>query len=419
MCMIADRAKPGNYMCSIFRRRARGIPPFGNSVVEREKQHKIRHVVNHAFHTGNLIIDSTSHLSRHPFILREQASRLRHFTLTSPIRWLPPCSSNHLPTTLCTVPDFVLFGRGVAGARRRPHHKTPVAERVRAVGSPFGPLADALQRQAVPTVPSGQARRLLTTRRRAARLLKLRSGGSRSTRRRSRPIQSSNVVSVEADAVTRRHRNRKAEYISSLEAELARLRHADAEVNSEKDALEQQNQAMRDLLASQSINAQLDSISLSSQAPSVGSFGGMVNMHFDEQAASDRWFVEYLDSESMQWTSSDTSGSEGLDASPQTPINGDSWAALDFILALEHPCRDHVHHPMINPEAWLPEPGSGHGHAMTTTAAVFAGALPFEGVVNKANQYVLPHTEIDKSVHILPSCDEELTFGLTSTGWWS
>lgn len=157
---------------------------------------------------------------------------------------------------------------------------------------------------------------------------------------------------------------------------------------------------MKELLASQSLGAQLDSIDLSSQASSANTMNGAVNMRYDEQIASDRWFVDFLGSDDMQWTSSETSGFESQEQSARTPVTGDSWAALDFILALEYPCRNHVHHPQINPEAWTPDQGDMHGHAMTTTAAVLAGAQrspPLEGQSSKKpDKWLLPHTEIDK-----------------------
>lgn len=61
------------------------------------------------------------------------------------------------------------------------------------------------------------------------------------------------------------------------------------------------------------------------------------------------------------------------------PVKGDSWAALDFILALEWPCRDHIHHPSINPNAQVPKAcdiGQFHGHALTATKCVYSSALP-------------------------------------------
>ena len=125
----------------------------------------------------------------------------------------------------------------------------------------------------------------------------------------------------------------------------------------------------------------------------------------------------------MTWTSSDNSqvGERQDQARRQTQhaeIKGDSWAALDFILTLEWPCRDHVKHHAINPDANVPKAcdvGGFHGHALTATKAVYQSALPPEGTSHERAQipgslapmqnglhpstsenWQLPHSEIDK-----------------------
>lgn len=216
--------------------------------------------------------------------------------------------------------------------------------------------------------------------------------------------------------------------MQSLEAEIEKLRNLDAEVNTEKTTLAQQNKAMREVLASQSLGAHLDSMDLS--APTTGAAGSisvagpsaMVNKRYDDQMEQERWFLDQLGAEDMQWTSSDASG-EGSEPPPPAPIAGDSWAALDFILALEHPCREHVHHHAIAPNGMRPAPGELNGHSLTTTAAVFASAQPplqsahdqhansqpsaaveyssathnhFDSKGKAPSKWHLPHSEIDK-----------------------
>lgn len=177
---------------------------------------------------------------------------------------------------------------------------------------------------------------------------------------------------------------------------------------------------MRDLLASQSLEAQLGAVDLSSHPSSFPDLSGAVNLRYDDQVESNRWFIDPMETEDLQWTSSEASGLESQGQSAPTPVAGDSWAALDFILALEHPCRTHVHHPLINPDAWLPETGEAHGHALTTTAAVFAGALPLRGAKGQSSQkqdeWLLPHSEIDRSVRSseLPGISQLI---LASIGW--
>jgi hypothetical protein len=134
----------------------------------------------------------------------------------------------------------------------------------------------------------------------------------------------------------------------------------------------------------------------------------------------------------MTWTSSDTSQTgDMLGQRPlkrETPVAGDSWAALDvsviavamcrsakrfltfaqFILALEWPCRDHIKHAGINPVANVPNAcnagGNIHGHSLTTTSAVYQSAVPPSNVLpsqnglhpDTMNHWQLPHSEIDK-----------------------
>lgn len=247
----------------------------------------------------------------------------------------------------------------------------------------------------------------------------LRSGGRKSTKPRSMPELSK---SYEQNLTTssRRHRNRKAEYVQSLEAEVARLQHLDSLVHAEKNSLAHQNNAIREFLMSQSLDIQLDSIDLSSSSqPSddlsqLGS--GMIDVRMDPDVGHERTFIDFSDIPDMLWTSSETSTESNQPTKPERhePVGGDSWAALDFILALEWPCREHIAHHAINPEAKVPEAcavGLFHGHALTATAAVYqsAHAPPAPGKVlsdNVPNQkgldpstmahWQLPHSEIDK-----------------------
>ncbi|KAK5121809.1 hypothetical protein LTR85_004684 [Meristemomyces frigidus] len=224
----------------------------------------------------------------------------------------------------------------------------------------------------------------------------------------------------------KRHRDRKAEYVRTLEAEVARLQHIDAVVNSEKNALAHQNEAMKAFLASQSLDVHLGSVDLSSpSAPSedLSLLGGAwIDVRFDPEIGHERTFMD-LDMPEPVWSSTDTSESQQQGRRPTrgTPINGDSWAALDFILALEWPCQGHIPHA-INPGAFIPkvcEESGAHGHALTATRAVYESALPPPSTRHECSQcshttkavqdgllptirekWQLPHSEIDKLVEL-------------------
>ena len=184
-----------------------------------------------------------------------------------------------------------------------------------------------------------------------------------------------------------------------------------------------QNQAMKDLLASHSLDSHFDSFSLSSSSqPSheLSLLGGAaIDIRFDEQIGQERVFLDWPDD--MAWTSDETSTEEQpqpIRSQRHAPVAGDSWAALDFILALEWPCKDHIKHHSINPGAKIPEAcdvGKFHGHALVTTAAVFQSAMPptasSAGSTNASSvsspyqhglhpssmdKWQMPHSEIDK-----------------------
>jgi hypothetical protein len=143
---------------------------------------------------------------------------------------------------------------------------------------------------------------------------------------------------------SRRHRNRKAEYVNTLEKEVQRLQHLDALIHSEKNSLAHQNQAMRDLLASRSLDYQIDNLNLSSSSQPSDELSHLgsasVDIRFDADIGHERTFLDFADLD-MTWTSDETTSGEERD---EKPVHGDSWAALDFILALEWPCREHVKH---------------------------------------------------------------------------
>lgn len=128
----------------------------------------------------------------------------------------------------------------------------------------------------------------------------------------------------------------------------------DAVVNNERNKLQHQNRAMRELLSSRSLDYQLDNLDLTNRTlpaePGMSRMGAAeVDVRYDPEVGHERTFLDLMDVD-FAWPSSDTtSGDEAtiLRDPHEPPVAGDSWAALDFILALEWPCKDHVHHPVI------------------------------------------------------------------------
>ncbi|WPH04628.1 Hypothetical protein R9X50_00752100 [Acrodontium crateriforme] len=234
----------------------------------------------------------------------------------------------------------------------------------------------------------------------------------------------------------KRHRNRKAEYVSSLEAEVAKLQQMDSLANSEKNALMRENQAIKLLLASHSLDANLDQLNFNSQPTSLEGLSelGAANLRvgYDQFICHERTFLDFDEMEELMWTSTDGPHSDGqhseslntgekLESSRKKPILGDSAAALDFILALEWCCQGHTFHQGIHPNpdtsgCAASEDGS-HGHALTATSAVYGHAQlkPAQTQSQTKDQeptWQIPHSEIDKLVKLsedLPIDDDFIT----------
>lgn len=210
--------------------------------------------------------------------------------------------------------------------------------------------------------------------------------------------------------------------MQSLEAEIARLQHMDSEASSQKNALAHQNQTMRGLLASHSVEYQLESTSLNAPAEQLSQLGGAnLDVRFDPDIGHQRTFLDLPDANEMDWSSSSNATSASQSATPPAApakatvahklVKGDSWAAVEFILALEWPCQGHIPHAHINPDAKpmvADEEGGYHGHALTATASVYGSALspqkesshhgnlPNGTPTQSEERWQLPHSEIDK-----------------------
>ena len=99
-----------------------------------------------------------------------------------------------------------------------------------------------------------------------------------------------------------------------LEAEVARLQQLDAAANSERNALAIQNNSIKEFLAAQSIELQVESMNLDSSyqgQDELSQLGGAtVNLRHDESIGEQRWFLDLPEA-------SDTLGSTPKDLSSQ------------------------------------------------------------------------------------------------------
>lgn len=87
-----------------------------------------------------------------------------------------------------------------------------------------------------------------------------------------------------------------------------------------------------------------------------------------------------------------------------------SCEALDFILALEWPCRNHIHHHAINPLSARKDAETSNAspnHALTATQTVYSCALEpsyYSQTSERKSYWHLPYSEIEKYVKQLPCC---------------
>lgn len=178
---------------------------------------------------------------------------------------------------------------------------------------------------------------------------------------------------------------------------------------------------MRELLASHSLDAQIGTMDLNplpynhEDQSRLGSLP--LDVRYDAELGKERTFLDWSDSENTTVTSDASTVTHPVSPfKDTTPSKGDAWAAVDFILALEWPCQNHMYHHHIHPQGkpmFVAEEGL-HGHALTGTAAVYACAVPPSGVSSSLPgeisgaqaqntshgpdeaKWQLPHSEIDK-----------------------
>ncbi|RMX89031.1 hypothetical protein D0869_01166 [Hortaea werneckii] len=220
----------------------------------------------------------------------------------------------------------------------------------------------------------------------------------------------------------KRHRDRKTDYVESLEAEIARLRHLDAVVNSEKCVLKHQNEAMKGFIAGHNLDegsankhfhissaSQGDSSSLGSDAA--------IDVRFDPKIGHERTFLD-LETDHADLAPSNKE-SQKLRNRPDSPAgNMSSWEALDFILALEWPCRNHIHHHAIKPLSARKDAETSNAspnHALTASQTVYSCALEpsyYSQTSERKSYWHLPYSEIEKLVTLsaqLPLSDDMMT----------
>lgn len=157
-----------------------------------------------------------------------------------------------------------------------------------------------------------------------------------------------------------RFRERETNYVKGLEANVADLQHSVTSVMLEKDSLARENAQLMELLGQKLPN---DGSHVSEKNPPPGKSSPTAFDH--EHAIVSRKHSSDAGVGRVAVTSADHSSRDTRDA----------WEAVDFILTLETPCRDHVNlppHIAARVDHAAADTDGPSNHAMTMTAAVYA-----------------------------------------------
>ncbi|KAK3984689.1 hypothetical protein QBC44DRAFT_336585 [Cladorrhinum sp. PSN332] len=189
------------------------------------------------------------------------------------------------------------------------------------------------------------------------------------------------------------HRQRKANYVKKLETDAERYRDMIATTRREALGIHAENEAMR---------AQLQGVSLLSQIPTaplcLNSDDITMALGYDNIMSAPCYYISSSPSSSQfeSSTSSQGGGPISTDKTCSNPSNSQLpdmaphqiQQAINFILALEHICRDHSHPSRFPSSSSFPSPdndcitGKESGHTLMATslalrtapAAVFSAA---------------------------------------------
>ncbi|KAK5693852.1 hypothetical protein LTR17_024965 [Elasticomyces elasticus] len=141
-------------------------------------------------------------------------------------------------------------------------------------------------------------------------------------------------------------------------------------------------------------------------------WSAMVEVRYDSDIGHDRVFLDFENTSWTSWPPTNTSQScrsvQRKRSTQKSTAKGNSWAAPDFILALEWPYRDHVKHHAIDPTAEVPKACN------SVQARKVECQISMHNDLHSStrNAWHLPHSEIDKLVHFseqLDLDDEQLT----------
>ncbi|KAM3416028.1 hypothetical protein BST61_g9515 [Cercospora zeina] len=178
----------------------------------------------------------------------------------------------------------------------------------------------------------------------------------------------------------RTHRERKELYIKALEQEVLRLKETFAQTARERDAVNEENRKLKDLLIQHGISYDFGSTPIKFQhaesayvQSSSASISGSYQGTSDSTGLSPPNMPNQM-THSQHYANIQTHQARNMAQMPTSRLDYDS-IGIDFVLTLERPCMDHMqyllvrshnpegqefHHPMESPDDGEVEHISGH-----------------------------------------------------------
>lgn len=183
-----------------------------------------------------------------------------------------------------------------------------------------------------------------------------------------------------------RYRQRKTDYVKSLETDVVDLQQSVTAVGFEKNSLALENAEMMKLLrlklSDDGTLRMFERSFPSGESSSTTSHHEHAIVSLKHTSETGERHVAVTPARHYH-TTYDQEPPDLIVAGPTDPPSRDitdTWEAIDFILMLETPCRDHVHLPTHLPDrrghASVDSDGPSN-HAMTMTSAVYARTTRF------------------------------------------
>jgi hypothetical protein len=210
-----------------------------------------------------------------------------------------------------------------------------------------------------------------------------------------------------------RYRQRKGDYVKELETDMRDLQRSITSTMVQTDSLSRENAMMVKLLDSTLPGSLSSHIYEHGVSSGIGSTRPSCQCHaiLSLKHGSDLGGDRLAVTPTQCGLAYAGHQSDVIIQRPAADVVGDTWDAIDFVLALERPCRGHVAIPshLYSRDGREPPPDNDpDGHAMTMTSAVYARTVKLpdrwprhEGDTEDASIYgYVPYFELEKYVRL-------------------